>query len=419
MPDRSAAPSFTRDLSFKLLPPGQRTLNNGLKIFSIAGGSQPVIRIELLIAAGRWYETAAGASYFAAQMLPKGTTRKSSFDIAEIFDQYGAHLEINPGHDIVSITLYTLSRHLAPTLALLQELLVDATFPEKELQQLKSIYLQNLRVNHEKTSFLASKLFRKNLFGENHPYGRETETTDVESLSRASIVDHVRQNLHDMIMIISGDAGDAHLAMIEKVFSGSIISKSVTGSIATSVQKPFRDMQEKAGSIQSSLRVGREMISRSHKDYAGVLFVNHILGGYFGSRLMKNIREDKGFTYGIHASLHTLQHKSYVVIGADVNKENLEATFEEIRKELKQLRTAKISAEELETARNHFIGSLQSEMTTPFAHADKLKTILLFDLGQNFYQDLINTIDRLSIDDLNFIAEQYFQEDTFFEVAVG
>jgi predicted Zn-dependent peptidase len=92
-----------------------------------------------------------------------------------------------------------------------------------------------------------------------------------------------------MIMIVSGDANEAHLALIEKVFSGFSHSKAVTENIEASVQKPFRDLQEKAGSVQSSLRVGKEMISRSHKDYAGVLFVNHILGGYFGSRLMKNI----------------------------------------------------------------------------------------------------------------------------------
>jgi predicted Zn-dependent peptidase len=158
---------------------------------------------------------------------------------------------------------------------------------------------------------------------------------------------------------------------------------------------------------------------RAHPDYVPVLFVSHILGGYFGSRLMKNIREEKGLTYGISASINGLKHDSYLVIGADVNKENINLTFEEIRKELKVLRSSKISLSELETTRNHFIGSLQSEITTPFAHADKIKTIRLFDLHTDHYQRMISKIEKMDAADIMAISEQYFSENTFFEVAVG
>jgi zinc protease len=154
-------------------------------------------------------------------------------------------------------------------------------------------------------------------------------------------------------------------------------------------------------------------------DYFDVLLLNHIFGGYFGSRLMKNIREEKGLSYGIYSSIHTLQNDSYLVIGSDVNKENLELTFDEIRKELYRIRTEKINSDELETARNHFIGSLQSEITTPFAHADKLKNIILYNLPQNYYQNLIKRLDSLTSNDLLNTAEVYFNEESFYEVAVG
>ncbi len=156
-----------------------------------------------------------------------------------------------------------------------------------------------------------------------------------------------------------------------------------------------------------------------HPDYPAILLLSHILGGFFGSRLMKNIREEKGLTYGIYASLHTQKHRRYMVIGADVNKENLELTFDEIRKELKRLRIEKIEAEELDVARNHFIGSLQSEMTTPFAHADKIKTSLIFNLPDDYYQKLILRLDALSADELMETGGKYFNEETFHEVAVG
>jgi predicted Zn-dependent peptidase len=165
--------------------------------------------------------------------------------------------------------------------------------------------------------------------------------------------------------------------------------------------------------------MGRRSILRSHPDYVPVLFVSHILGGYFGSRLMKNIREEKGLTYGISASVHGLRRDSYLVIGADVNKENVALTFEEVRKELKTLRTKDISADELETTRNHFIGSLQSEITTPFAHADKIKTIALFGLAPDHYQNMISRMEKINPRNIIEISEQYFNESTFFEVAVG
>ena len=134
---------------------------------------------------------------------------------------------------------------------------------------------------------------------------------------------------------------------------------------------------------------------------------------------MKNIREDKGLSYGISSSLHALKHDSYLMVGADVNRENMTLTFEEIGKELKRLRTEPIDAEELETARNHFTGSLQSEITTSFAHADKIKTILLYNLPGEHYQNMIRRIDAITADDLLHTASTYFKEDSFIEVAVG
>jgi predicted Zn-dependent peptidase len=176
---------------------------------------------------------------------------------------------------------------------------------------------------------------------------------------------------------------------------------------------------EKKESVQSSVRMGSRTVLRSHPDYVSVLFVSHILGGYFGSRLMKNIREEKGLTYGISASVHALKNDSYLVIGADVNKENVDLTFAEICKELKTLRSTPIGAGELETTQNHFIGSLLSEIATPFAHADKIKTINLFGLPGDHYQKMIAQIERITAAEIMETSEKYFNENEFLEVAVG
>ena len=181
----------------------------------------------------------------------------------------------------------------------------------------------------------------------------------------------------------------------------------------------MRQVVTKDGSVQSSVRIGKTSVGREHEDYAAVVFLNHILGGYFGSRLMKNIREEKGLSYGISSSVHTMVRGNHLIIGADVNRENLDITFEEIRKELKRLRTEKIGSSELETARNHFIGTLQLEITTSFAHADKVKNILVFNLPNDYYQNLITRVDSITADELMNIAETYFSEESFIEIAVG
>jgi predicted Zn-dependent peptidase len=185
------------------------------------------------------------------------------------------------------------------------------------------------------------------------------------------------------------------------------------------VAKPQHVHVEKKESVQSSVRMGMKSVLRSHPDYVPILFVSHVLGGYFGSRLMKNIREEKGLTYGISASIHGLRHDSYLVIGADVNKENVGLTFDEIRKELRRFGTEEISTGELETARNHFIGSLQSEMTTPFAHAEKIKAIALYNLRLDHYQNMIAKMEALTPKSIVEVGQKYFDERLFFDVAVG
>jgi len=419
MLNRTIAPPFNRTTRFDLIRPDTVTLGNGIPVHYISGGQQNVLKIELVFKAGRWFEPHWGAAYFAANLLPKGTKNNSSFEIAQVFDRYGAHVEISPGLDVVSVALYSLTHKLQPVLALLIELLQESVFPAKELDQMKAIYLQNLKVNQEKTSFQVSKLLRRTLFGEDHPYGKELEAEEITALQREHIADYYKNFFGDLFILVSGKIENDVRSLINNTFSGLATRPVADQSHTHAADKPFRQLVDKEDSVQSSLRMGRPFIGRTHPDYFDALFLNHVLGGYFGSRLMKNIREDKGLTYGIYSSIHTLRNDNYLVIGADVNKDNLELAFEEIRKELLRLRVEPIDTEELETARNHFIGSLQSEIVTPFAHADKVKNMILFNLPDDYYQNLIQRLDTLHRDDLVRIAETYFAEDSFFETAVG
>lgn len=419
MLDRTIAPPFARSTSFNLIKPEEVVLSNGVPIYFVPGGSQDVLKIECVMPAGRWYEEKAGAAWFAAQLLSRGTRKRDSFEIARVFDQFGAHLDINPAFDYSSVAVLTLNSSLEPVLDLFLELLTEPVFPDREFSQMRDVYLQNLSVNNEKTSYVASKVFRQNLFGDKHPYGRAVEENDVTALTTDDLLHHFSGYMHSPRIFVSGKVTATNREMLSKQFS-SLPSGHPPAAREFALSEPTAKIHlPKEGSVQSSVRFGKRSVLRKDTDYAHVLFATHILGGYFGSRLMKNIREEKGLTYGISASLVTLLRDSYIIIGADVNKENVGLTFDEIRKELRLLREVPVSTEELETSRNHFIGSLQAEITTPFAHADKIKTMNLFGLDDSFYQRLIDQVEHMNAEQIMAIANKYLHEDSFTQVAVG
>lgn len=419
MLDRKISPPFQKTNFFELIKPEKITLPNGIVMTVVPGGEQEVIKVELIFKAARWNESHAGVSYFTAQLLQKGTSTKNSFQISSELDQYGVHLEVNPGFDLTSVTLYGLTKNMARFFELLLELITQPSFPESELQQTKDIYIQGLKINLEKTSYLASRQIRKTLFGNDHPYGRDAEVEDIEKIQRAQLSDFHQAHYKNFEIICSGKVTAPLLNALKKTFGTMPVTSSVSQAVENGHTSIGNTYLEKENTVQTSIRLGKRTISRIHPDYPVLLLVNHILGGYFGSRLMKNIREDKGLTYGIYSSITALKHDSFLSIGADVDKENRELTTQEIKKELKNLRTQRVGSAELETAKNHFIGSLQAEITTPFAHADKIKNLMLYSLPDNFYQSLLTKIDSVDEDLLLETAEKYFDEESFSVVAVG
>lgn len=419
MVDRIHAPLASRDFSFHLIDPEIVHQPDGKEFYFVNGGEQNVIKIELVSSSGRWYEPAWGVSHFTAHMLTRGTKTKNSFQIASTFDSLGAQPEVKSGSDFVTLSLYTLTKKLSPALELFREIIQTPTFPEKELEQAKAIYLQNLKVNHEKTSFLASKLFRKTIFGDHHPYGKELDERDINKITSKQLESFHHDFFKDLQIIVSGKINAESRQQILDSFAPIISEKAMNKSYPLSTIETTQLHQDKEDSVQSSLRIGKKIIGRSHPDYADVLLVNHLLGGYFGSRLMKNIREEKGLTYGIHSSINNLRQDGYLAIGTDVNKENRELAFQEIKNELTRLCEELISDEELDTARQHFIGSLQTELSTAFAHAEKIRNIVLFDLDTRYYSKLIERVSHLNSGNLLNTANQYFHPNNFVEVSVG
>jgi zinc protease len=420
MLDRKIAPSFIKSTSFLLPSPKTFQLSSGLNLHSIEGVHQDIIKIEFVFKAGKWFESKAGLAHFTAQMIERGTSRKTSSQLAEFFDRYGSHIEISPGLDFTSIGLYSLTKNLHHVFPVFLESLISPSFPESELRQMKDVFIQNLKVNNEKNSFLASKALRKNIFGDKHPYGSSIEMEDVGNLNRSDLLQYFEQYLipTEIFIISNGDKNTIEY-IVNNISIGDSKSRSKYEATLDQTTKPIFQKIDKPNSVQSAVRLGVKTISRAHPDYFNLLFLNHVLGGFFGSRLMKNIREEKGLTYGIHSSVNSLMHESFFVIGADVNKENEDLIFEEIRNELIDLQNIKIGESELEAAKGHFTGSIQSDTANPFSVAEKIKTIRLFSLPDNYYQTLLERVYSITPEDLRTTAESYLKDNNFHKVVVG
>lgn len=420
MLDRKSAPAHAEINSLDLPKYSTTNLDNGLPLTILGGVTQEVLKIDIVFTASKWTEPAVGVAHFTSSMLEKGTLKLNAFQIADYFEKFGASIEIASGFDFTTLSLYTPVKNITQVFPVFIELFTQPSFPENELSILKNLFIQNLQINNEKTSYTAAKVFREQLFGKGHPYGTSVEVDDVKNISLESLKRFFEEYFTPGHAFITGNVNNSTLDFLTSQLSGvkaTMLSRGLNQRYSILPGKSKVHI-EKEGSTQTSLRLGKRTINKIHEDYPAILLANHILGGYFGSRLMKNIREEKGLTYGIYSSISTLKTDAYMVIGADVNKSNKELAVTEIQKELKELSQNPIPENEFKIAKNHLLGSLQLELASPFSVIEKIKNIQLNKLPDNFYSVLFAKINSIQPEELKKVATKNYQ-DGFIEVSVG
>ena len=416
--DRTLAPPFSLSTDYSLVQPEIFQFPAGQPLYAFRGLQQEVVKFDLIFKAGKWFEPGSGVSHFAAQMLRKGTRTRTSFVLAEALERLGAHLEVVAGFDTVTLSLYVLQKNLFLATELLLDIIREPSFPEEELRQEKEIFIQNLRVNKEKTSVLASREIRKTIFGSAHPYGNVTEEQDVQAITieqlRNFFYSHIR--LHSAYFIGPVTPGE-----LERLLSSFELQVAQAPARPTPILSPGSShVLVKPGSVQASIRLGKSCIRKQDSaDYYNALMANHILGGFFGSRLMKNIREEKGLTYGIYSAMQHFHHASYWVISAEVNQQNTEQALEEIRKEVMNLQEVPVSPDELVVARNYFIGSWQADNATLFAVAEKVRGIHESGLPADYYPRMFHHLMGMTPADVQEAARKHFPLEELLEIRVG
>ncbi len=419
MVDRTIAPKFVEPKKFKLPIPDTIHLSNGSRFFFLRAGNQPIVRLEFIFRAGSWFESIAGVAYFAGKMLTEGTASYTSKDIAERLDQFGAFFDVQPGFDYTNLNFHIPTKHLEKIEPILDEILFKASFPAHEFELMKQIQIQQLSINEQKNDFVASRLFRSKLFG-SFPYGNVMK----EEIIRNTTIDEVKNHYDQWMMgkfdlVMTGDFNLELQNSIIRFFENKLQKIHEFDPKVCIGQDLFNEYIEKESSLQSSIFMGKRSQNRNEANYGQLLLLNEVFGGYFGSRLMQNIREDKGFTYGIHSHFVTLKNDAYFVINSDVKKENKDQTVAEIKFEIDRLKNEQISKEELIEVKNYLKGSILNTLTTPFALTDKLKNIYFYDLGLDFYDQLFDVIDAATSMELQDLANMTLFSQPLSSVVVG
>lgn len=421
MLDRSIAPPLRHSLDFHLPNWSAFTQSAGMEALIVPSDRQPVVRVEFIIPAGKITEAHPGVAHFTSAMLEKGTVRLDSEAIASQLDFYSAYLYVNSSFDDVVVSLYCLTRNLRAVLPLVIELLTEPSFQSDELELTRNIFIDELRVNMEKTSWLASSRIRALLFG-NHAYGTTTLPDSAEVIEASWLREHFKAYYQPSLVMVSGSMEQEDLAYLAEVLERTWPNVSTR----TSWQAPIPDMTNLAGmteripresAVQCAIRFGRPGMERTHPDYPAMRMAGHILGGFFGSRLMKSIREEKGLTYGINAYVQHMDLAGMMIIGAEVNKENIDLTLDAIREEMRLL--TNVEPDEILTARHHFIGSIQSDVNTIFSAADKIKSLRTNGLPDDYYSEMIRKIDALDTESIREAARKYWDPSAFTATVSG
>ena len=418
------SPPPTQPLTTITLPTPQVShLPNGARLHLLANAARPVLRLQVVLPAGKRQEPAPGLAQLAARLLTEGTATRTARQVADEVAFYGASLECEAGPDRATLTLYCLARHLPTLLPLMQEVLTAPTFPEPELHQMKTRLSQNMRVERQKTSFRATEAFNQELFGDAVPYGRPFEEASFGKITAGELraFHAAAYALAEAEIFLSGDVAAYGEAVAAALGQGQPTAPAAAPSAAAVpdtyptgvVTVPVE------GSIQASVRLGRRWPALTDAQTPELLLLVKVLGGYFGSRLMKNIREDKGYTYGIHASVVAREQATSLVIGTDVNGDRADATRQEIAYELARLQTELLDDNELETVKNYTLGKLMGETATVFEQADKYRHIVLQGLPADYYLRLVQQTQAATAATLQALARTYLSPADMLVVVAG
>jgi predicted Zn-dependent peptidase len=396
-------------------------LSNGISVYGFNLGSQEVVQVDLVFDVARSKAANPLVAKSVNEFVGEATTSYAPGELNEIIDFYGGYLESSYSVDHSSVTLFSLNSKLKEVLPVFAEAVCKSIFPEREL----GIYLDNAKqkflVQKEKIGFLVGRAYASAMYGE-HYYGQFTEEQHFDETTVDNLNDFYSNyyTSNNCRIIISGNYDDSLLEQLETLFGTMPAGKEGKEILPIEKAVPQTIFTTKDKAIQSGLRIGRILPLRfGSEEYFQFKVLNTVLGGYFGSRLMSNIREDKGYTYGIGSNITFMKNACVFGISTEVGAAVTDSALSEVYKEISRLRTELVAADELEMVKNYMRGMLLRSSDGVFSIAQQFKSVQFNGESLEFFQNFMKTIAEVQPEDLMKLANLYLGKEELLEVVVG
>ncbi len=419
--DRNITPEIRIPESVSVRMPSQKTAANGMKLYALEAGEQELIRLSLVFRAGTRFQSSPYIASSVVNMLAEGTEKYSAREISEKTDFYGAYFEYSADRDYAIVSLCCLTKFLSEMLEVLEQMVVKPTFPERELEIYKNKRKHRLTIEREKVSFRARELFGEALFGQGHPYGVYYAPDKYESLTSSHLRAFFKAHYHvgNGFAVCSGNVSDEQMEAVIG-FLGRLPGGGTTAFPEFPPAKPlFKVMEERPEAIQSAIRVGKVLFPRTHPDFVGMQVLATVLGGYFGSRLMTNLREERGYTYGVFATMVNLESSGYLAVGTEVGAEFTEDAVRQIFYEIGRLRTEVVEQAELSLVKNMITGEFMRILDGPFGIADVTIENIQNGTDNEYVKRYLREVKEITPERLKSLAVKYLPEEGLVTVVVG
>ncbi|MFT4687182.1 MAG: zinc protease [Neolewinella sp.] len=406
-----------------LLPARRWKLSNGLPVIAMPGVEAPVLRVEMIWDAGRPFEHKKLQAGATADMLVEGTRQRSAGKLEAYFEQFGTAIAQPDLMDTANLSLSTIIRHASEVLPVMAEIIAEPAFDDASFRRFMKRRKQRLREGMSDNDTLAFRLITEAVFGPNHPYGYNGYKENYEELTVEDIRSFHKSHFHagNATLYVAGHITSEVEEILEQSFG-----QLPTGKRAKAPSLPPQPAQPQILQVlrpraqQTMIRRGRRGIHISSEDYGGLVVLETIFGGYFSSRLMKNIREEKGYTYGIDSELDTYRYDGSFGVSADVANENLAAVRQEIEIEIDKLLQQPVPTAELDMVRAYLAGSISMELDGPFGHGSRHRSALVkaYD-PEPLLRNLNEAVRGISPAEIQSLAQKYLSKGDDFEVILG
>ncbi|GET29624.1 pitrilysin family protein [Prolixibacter sp. SD074] len=422
-PDRNQQPDISPVGKINFLEPEKHQLSNGSSVYLMHGGEQEIVKLDFLFRAGSWYDKRKLDSVMAASMLHEGTSSRTAAQLAGTFDFYGAQFSASPYYDNSYVSLLSLKKHLPTLLPVVADIFKNSVFPDNEFEILRQKRKQKALVDSKTVGITAQRTFLRKIMGNQHPYAPINSFDLYDKATRGHAYEFYRDHYTSerMSIIASGHVDKDTLEILEESFGTPWGGSTNYAPDLSHMQLPAPEKVDihKKGASQNAITIGRLTPTLNHPDYPALKVLLTLLGGFYGSRLMKNLREDKGYTYSVHTSPIPFLHQGIFLTFSEVGTEVSADAVKQIYHEMERLQNELVPEDELEMVRSYMMGRVLREFDGPFAMSQSFETIFEFGLTYGYYERLIETIRNITPIEIQNLARQYLSPGSMTQVIAG